>query len=192
MAKISQPLDGDAPLSAAKHPDLEHFTDLPNVSSDESLIGRTVSINRGRTELYAFWRDFKNLPVFMDNIRSVEVIDERTSHWVVEGPAGKAVEWDSVITADVPGELIEWQSAEGASVRNSGKVEFLDSTNQRGTIVRVTLAYDPPGGTVGKLVAKLFAREPNIQARRDLRRFKQLMETGEVSNATPPAAAPRS
>jgi uncharacterized membrane protein len=90
-----------------------------------------------------------------------------------------------------PGQLIAWRSEEGASVRNSGQVEFRDSPEGRGTIVTVTLAYDPPGGSVGKLIAKLFQKEPKVQARQDLRCFKQLMETGEISTAAAPDAAPR-
>jgi uncharacterized membrane protein len=163
----------------------------PAAQHGDVLIGRSVTINRPRAELYAFWRNFNNLPKFMHNIHSVTIKDRTHSHWIIEAPAGKTVEWDSQITQDEPGGLIEWQSLEGASVRNSGRVEFLDSPDCRGTVVRVTLTYDPPAGTVGKLIAKLFQKEPKVQARQDLRRFKQLMETGEISTARPPDAAPR-
>jgi uncharacterized membrane protein len=155
------------------------------------MVGRSVTINRPREELYAFWRDFTNLPQFMQNVHSVAIQDQTRSHWVIEAPAGTTVEWDSEITQDVPGRLIAWRSLEGATVRNKGQVEFLDSADNRGTVVRVTLAYDPPGGSAGKLIAKLFQKEPKIQARQDLRRFKQLMETGEVATARSPQAAPR-
>jgi len=155
------------------------------------LVGRSVTIDRPRQELYAFWRDFQNLPRFMHNVKSVSVLDARRSHWVIEAPAGKTVEWDSSVTEDQPGRLVAWESQQEASVRNSGRVEFLDSPDGRGTVVRVTLVYDPPGGTVGQLIAKVFQKEPKVQARQDLRRFKQLMETGEVSTAKPPDAAPR-
>ena len=84
-----------------------------------TLVGRTVTINRPRQELYAFWRDFRNLPLFMENIESVTVIDERRSHWVVRAPAGTTVEWDSVITEDIPGELIAWQSDDGRRRRRT-------------------------------------------------------------------------
>jgi uncharacterized membrane protein len=127
----------------------------------------------------------------MGNVHSVAIKDQSHSHWVIDAPAGKTVEWDSQIVDDEPGSVIAWQSLEGASVRNSGRVEFLDSPDGRGTVVRVTLTYDPPAGTVGKLIAKLFQKEPKVQARQDLRRFKQLMETGEVATARPPDAAPR-
>ena len=188
---LSHTAHDDAPLSAAKN---------PNPMADEGelaprhgdvLVGRSVTINRPREELYSFWRDFHNLPQFMHNVHSVMIKDQTHSHWVIEAPAGNTVEWDSQITRDEPGRLIAWQSLEGASVRNSGQVEFLDSPDNRGTVVRVTLTYDPPAGTVGKLIAKLFQKDPKVQARQDLRRFKQLMETGEVATAQPPDAAPR-
>jgi len=94
---------------------------------------------------FTFWRDFRNLPLFMENIRAVSVADDRRSHWIVVAPADRTVEWDSIITEDVPDEVIAWTSEEGASVRNSGRIEFSDSTNGRGTIVRATIVYDPPG-----------------------------------------------
>jgi uncharacterized membrane protein len=189
---ISHTAHDDAPLSAAKSPKPEsmEFSDLDARKGDK-LIGRSVTIDRPKQELYAFWRRFENLPRFMHNIRSVEVSDSGGSHWVIEAPAGKTVEWDSEITADEPGQLISWRSLEGASVRNSGQVEFRDSPDGRGTVVTVTLTYDPPGGSLGQLIAKLFQKEPKIQARQDLRRFKQLMETGEIATAQPPDAAPR-
>jgi uncharacterized membrane protein len=188
---ISHTAYDDAPLSAAKHPSPLQETGDPAAQHGDVLVGRSVTINRNREELYAFWRDFKNLPRFMHNVHSVMIRDQTRSHWVIEAPAGKTVEWDSEITQDEPGRLIAWQSLEQASVRNSGRVEFIDSPDGRGTVVRVTLTYDPPAGTVGKLIAKLFQKEPKVQARQDLRRFKQLMETGEVSTAQPPDAAPR-
>jgi uncharacterized membrane protein len=189
---ISNTAHGDAPLSAAKNPDPMALDGDLAPQHGDVLIGRSVTIDRPRQDLYAFWRDFTNLPQFMHSVYSVTVHDALHSHWVIEAPASKTVEWDSRITQDEPARLIAWESLQGASVRNSGRVEFFDSPDGRGTVVRVTLTYDPPAGAVGKMVAKLFQREPKIQARRDLRRFKQLMETGEVSTARTPGSAPRS
>jgi uncharacterized membrane protein len=188
---ISHTAHGDAPLSAANNPDPKAFEEDLAPQSGDVLVGRSVTINKPREELYAFWRDFQNLPLFMHNVKSVTIKDSEYSHWVIEAPAGKTVEWDSKVTHDDLGRLIAWESVEGASVRNSGRVEFLESPDSRGTVVRVTLTYDPPAGTLGKLIAKVFQKEPKVQARQDLRRFKQLMETGEVSTARPPDAAPR-
>jgi uncharacterized membrane protein len=182
--RISRTRGGDAPLPSARNPDAA----AAGLGGDEGseLVGRTVSINRPRQELYEFWRDFRNLPLFMENIESVGIVDGNRSHWVVRGPADTDLEWDSVITEDLPGEAIAWQSVEGATVANSGRVQFRDSPNARGTVVNVTIAYDPPGGKLGKAFAKVFRREPKIQARQELRRFKQLMETGEVPTSVTP------
>jgi uncharacterized membrane protein len=188
---LSRTAHDDAPLSSAKNPDPSAANGELNGRHGDVLVERSVTIDKPRDELYAYWRDFKNLTTFMHNIKSVSVLDQRRSHWKIDAPAGQTVEWDAEITRDEPGQAIAWQSAEGASVRNGGLVEFLDSPDARGTVVRVTLTYDPPGGTLGKVIAKLFQKEPKVQARQDLRRFKQLMETGEVSTAQPPDAAPR-
>ncbi len=153
----------------------------------DALVSRTVTVNRPRQELYDFWRDFTNFPQFMDNIRQVEKLDEKRSRWVIEAPAGTSIEFVSRITEEEPGRLIAWQSEEDATVRNSGRIEFLDAAPGRGTMVRATISYDPPAGALGRAVAKLFQREPNVQARRDLRRFKQLMETGEVTSSASPS-----
>lgn len=170
----------DASAATAKHaPD--PGTDALVDKGDE-LVARSVTINRPRAELYACWRNLSNLPSFMDNVMRIDVLDGDRSHWVVKAPAGKTVEWDARITEHRDGELLAWTSEDGADVPNSGRVEFRDA-GARGTVVTATIAYDPPAGTIGKIVAKLFQREPAIQARRDLRRFKQLMETGEIATA---------
>lgn len=161
-------------------------------SRDEDLtvVSRAVTINRPRAELYAFWRDFSNLGRFMENIESITVLDATRSHWEVKAPAGRTVAWDAVVTRDEPGRLIAWESAPGADVRNAGTVEFKDAPGGRGTEVHADIAYDPPMGKLGQLVAKLFQKEPGVQARRDLRRFKQLMEAGEIATTEGPGAAP--
>lgn len=147
------------------------------------IVGRAVTIAKPRQEVYRAWRDFTRFPEFMENVASVVSLDDRRSRWSVEGPGGSTVEFVSTIVDDVPGERIAWTSEEGASVPNSGRITFRDAPGDRGTEVDLTITYDPPAGTVGAMVAKMFQREPSIQARRDLKRFKQLMETGEVATA---------
>ncbi len=159
----------DAPVAASK-----------TAKPDRALSAETVTIARPARELYDFWRDPTNLVRVMDNIVSIELLGPDRSRWTVQGPANSEYSWESIITDDRPGESISWQSAEGADVVNSGKIEFRDA-GQRGTVVRATIAYEPPGGVIGKALAKLFQREPRIQSRRDLRRLKQLMETGEIA-----------
>lgn len=174
----------DAPASTAK---TSHGRNQPTEAlidgQGDHVVGRAVTINKPAAELYAYFRDFAKLGTFMENVDRVNVLDGKRSHWVVKAPGGKTVEWDARITDENEGELIAWTSEEGADVVNSGRVEFLEA-GTRGTIVTATIAYDPPGGTIGKLIAKVFQREPAIQARRDLRRFKQLMETGEVATSS--------
>jgi uncharacterized membrane protein len=174
----------DAPPVTSRDSDVK----AAQAERDESaVVGRTVTIGRPREEVYAFWRDFPNLAGIMENIERIDTLDAKRSHWVVKGPAGKTVEWDSVVTDDEPGRLIAWQSVEGADVRSSGRVEFLDAAPGRGTMLRATIAYDPPGGTIGQWIAKLFQREPNLQVRRDLRRLKQFLETGEITSSASPS-----
>lgn len=176
----------DAPLASSKHPSAavgaatDNLVDAPNQGAD-TLIGRTVTINRPRAELYAYWRDLTRLATFMENVEQVEMLDDKRSRWVVKAPGGKTVEWTSTITEEVDGEMIAWASDDGADVPNSGRIDFRDAQGDRGTIVTATILYDPPAGIVGKVIAKMFQRQPAIQARRDLRRFKQLMETGEIA-----------
>ncbi len=156
---------------------------LPAKSSNRqqnTIVTESVIVNRSARELYDFWRNFTNLPQFMDNIKSVEKLDERRSHWVIKAPAGTSVEFDSRVTDDVPGRVIAWRSEEGATVPNSGRVEFIETASGDATNVRVTLSYEPPAGAAGRAVAKLFQREPSVQAKEDLARLKRLMETGRA------------
>ena len=163
------------------------------VQGDETFVGRTVTIGKPRQELYEVWKDFTKFPTFMDNVTSVERLDGERSRWRIKGPGGKDVELVTRIIEDVPGQKIAWESEEGSDVDTAGVAEFTDAPPGRGTHVRLLMSYDPPGGAIGRGIAKLLQREPSIQARRDLRRFKQLMETGEVAvNASPSARSSES
>ena len=137
-------------------------------------------VNRAPEDVYAFWRNFQNLPRFMRHLESVEDLGDGRSHWRVKGPAGMDVEWDATIIADVPNEVITWRSLENSDVDNAGAVRFERATGGRGTIVKVNIEYNPTAGALGAMVAKLFGEEPEQQLDDDLRRFKQVMELGEV------------
>jgi len=143
-------------------------------------VEKSVTINRPAEELYSFWRNFENLPRFMDHLESVRVEGMGRSHWVAKAPAGTTVEWDAEIYNEKENELIAWRSLEGADVDNAGSVRFEAAPEGRGTTVRVSLKYDPPGGLIGSTFAKLFGEEPSQQIEEDLRRFKQVMEAGET------------
>jgi uncharacterized membrane protein len=149
-----------------------------------------VTIDRPRADLYAYWRNFENLPRFSDAIVAVTVLDAQRSKWTVKGPADQTVEWVAIVTEDRPGERIAWRT-EDADVKNAGWVEFRDGPIGRGSEVRAVIAYDPPLGPIGELAAKVTRKDPGTLARIELRRFKQVMETGEIANADPPDAAPR-
>jgi uncharacterized membrane protein len=158
----------------------------------EVAVEKYVTINRSADECYRYWRDFSNFPRFMKHIEAVEVHDDLHSHWTARGPAGAHVEWDAEVTADHPGEFIAWHSLPGADIENAGLVRFERAPGGRGTIVRVELQYRPPGGAAGALVARLFGEEPAQQVAQDLRRFKQLIETGEIPTTVGQTAGPRS
>jgi uncharacterized membrane protein len=143
-------------------------------------VAQSVTIRQPVEMVYAFWRNFENLPRFMDHLESVRVTGDRQSHWVAKAPAGQTVEWDAEMVEDRRDELIAWRSLPGSSVPNSGQVRFEQAAGGRGTEVHVELRYDPPGGKLGALVAKLFGEEPAQQVAGDLRRLKQVLETGEV------------
>jgi uncharacterized membrane protein len=150
------------------------------------MVGRTVTINRPKEELYRRWRDFTRFPDFMDNVERIITQGDGVSTWTIKAPAGTTVEVKTRITEDRPNELIAWKSEPDSEIQTEGRVEFLEMAPGRGTAVRLTMTYDPPGGLPGRAIAKLLQREPNVQARRDLRRFKMLMETGEIAtNASP-------
>lgn len=162
------------------------------IEGSATEIHRSVTVNRPRGELYRFWRDFENLPRFMEHLESVTVLDDRRSHWVAKGPGGKSVEWDAEITDEREDQLIAWRAVEQADVPNEGSVRFIDAPGGRGTEVHVTATVKPPVGQLGKLVAKLFGEDPDRQIREDLRRFKQVMEAGEVARGGAPVGAGRS
>lgn len=142
-------------------------------------------------ELYDYWRRLENLPRVFRHLESVTETDGRRSHWVANAPAKQTVAWDAEIVNDVPGEVIAWRSLAGASVPNAGAVTFREAPGGRGTEIKVTLEYEPPAGKLGVLVAKLFGEEPNIQVREDLRRYKNLMEAGEIPVSENPGQGAR-
>jgi uncharacterized membrane protein len=141
-------------------------------------VEESVTINKPIAEVYRFWRNFENLPQFMQHLESVAAREAGVSHWVAKGPAGMRVEWDARIINEVDNKLIGWQSLDGSMVSTAGSVNFDEI--EHGTRVRVRLQYNPPGGKIGAAVAWLFGEEPTIQIREDLRRFKALLEAGEI------------
>ena len=148
-----------------------------------------ITVRRDRAELYAIWRDFERFPDFMAHLEEVRSTGTTTSQWKARGPLGLTVEWDAEIIDDVPGERIAWRSVEGSKIDNSGTVRFVTAPGDQGTELHVDMRYSPPAGAVGATIAKIFGEEPQVQLKDDLRRFKNIAETGEVvrSDGSPDA-----
>ncbi|HVV00643.1 MAG TPA: SRPBCC family protein [Verrucomicrobiae bacterium] len=164
----------------------------PEANLSRVEVRRAVTINRSPDELYRFWRDFENLPKFMNHLKSVERIDDKQSHWTARGPGGSSVEWVARIVTDRPDEMISWRSVAG-DVDTSGSVRFEKAPGNRGTILHVAFEVTPPAGVLGSLVAKIFGESPTKQVAVDLLRLKQLIETGEIARTEGQAAGrPRS
>ena len=173
-------------LSSVKH------TGEDGLSGEPLNIEKSLTINRSADECYRFWRDIEKFPRFMKHLESVHVVSDRRSHWKAKTPIGTSVEWDAEIIDDEPGKFLAWRSVDGADVDNAGTIRFEPAPDGRGTIVRVELQYSPPGGKAGALIAKLFGENPSRQIDGDLRRFKQILETGEVTTTEGQSSGPRS
>ena len=146
-------------------------------------VEKTVTIDKPVSELYNYWRDLTNLPNFMGHLKSVTNKNESgtVTHWVANAPLDLNVEWDAEIIKDEPEHLIAWNAFDNAGIDNCGFVRFQPATGNRGTQVKVVLEYQPPGGALTDAIAKLFGESPKEQIGDELNRFKQLMETGEIT-----------
>lgn len=142
-----------------------------------TAVSASVVIQRPRPEVYAYWRNFNNLSHFMGHIERIEMLSSKRSRWVVKAPLGQTVEWVAHVTEDIPDERIAWETEYDADVRSSGWVEFRDTPDNAGTQVQALIAYEPPGGRVGHLAARLWREDPATQAGDDLNRLKVLLET---------------
>lgn len=141
----------------------------------------SLAINRPRQDCYRFWRQLENLPRFMQHLESVEPTDEKRSHWTAMTGAGARLEWDAELTDDQSDERIAWRSLPGSGLDTTGEVTFAPGPKGKGTIVRIAMRYRPPAGRLGAALAKMIGRDPSQQVREDLRRFKRLLETGEIA-----------
>jgi uncharacterized membrane protein len=155
-------------------------------------VTQSITINAPPAELYGFWKNVENLPLFMEHLESVSEVNERVSHWVAKAPAGTCVEWDAEIIDDQPERRLGWRTLPGSQVTHEGMVSFEPATAGRGTVVRVEMLYVPPAGKAGMWIARLFGEEPALQVADDLRHLKQLLETGEVPTTLGQSAGKRS
>lgn len=158
-------------------------TDKQDPNEGPEHVKSAITVWRSPDETYSFWHDFTNLPRFMAHLESVEPSEKGHSHWKAKAPIRGSVEWDAEIVEDLPNRLIAWRSVDGADVDNSGTVRFNPAPGGHGTEIRVEMRYAAPGGPVGATIAKLFGEEPQQQVEDDLRRFKQLIEAGEITRS---------
>jgi uncharacterized membrane protein len=153
---------------------------LPESRNGALPLIAVVTVNKPVEEVYSFWKNPENFSRFMGQIESVRVVDDRRSHWKINAPAGLAIEWDAEVVLETPNEMISWQSVDDADVDNTGTVRFRQAAGNRGTEVELEMDFKPKGGEVGQRLAKFFMTIPRTQLMNDLRRFKQIMEVGEV------------
>ncbi len=144
----------------------------------------TFTINKSADELYDMWHDVEKAPTYQESIHSVTKTGDTTSHWVMDLPGGKQLEWDSELTAQEPGKRLAWRSIGDTVVPNAGQVVFEPAVSGRGTVVRVNQEFLLPGGKVAAALGGLFSRTPGGFVRENLRHFKQLAETGEIATTT--------
>jgi uncharacterized membrane protein len=148
-------------------------------SLTELRITEAVSVERPRQEVYEFWRNVENLPRFMRHLESVRRMDDRRSVWTARGPKGfKTLTWEAEVTEEQPGEMIAWQSLPGGDVENAGRVLFEPGPGADSSVVRVELEYRPSGmaGAAAALLNPILSQ----MIREDIRRFRSLLETGEI------------
>ena len=169
-------------FSSAGDANLRNSENVSVPAERGTKVEHSVRINRSPLELYSFWRNFENLPNFMNHLESVKRFGGDRSHWVAKAPGGTTVEWDAEVYNEKEGEMIAWRTLEGSQVASAGSVHF-EPAGENATNVRVNLKYDPPGGKLGSLVARLFGENPQQQIEEDLARFKEIMEGSMGSSA---------
>jgi uncharacterized membrane protein len=147
----------------------------------EAYVEESVAINRSPAECYAFWRDLTNVPRFSSSIQSVVALDERRYRWIALGPIGMHSEWTTEFTDETPGQKIAWHTVDKGTLSHAGVVHFESAPGARGTIVHVSMHYRVPGGRPAMAIVKLLGSDPESELREDLRRFRQLIETGEIA-----------
>jgi uncharacterized membrane protein len=154
----------------------KHSTSPVNIN-----IRSSFTVNKPRYEVYNFWRKLDNLPLFMNHLESVEMIDDERSHWVLKLPTGVAkVSWDAEIVHDISGEMIGWSSLPGSIIDNAGKVRFRDTFNDHGTLVDVVISYQPPAGGIGASLAHILNPVFKNMVDNDVQNFKQYMDMGDM------------
>jgi uncharacterized membrane protein len=137
-------------------------------------IQKTIHIEAPVEQVYAFWTNYQNFPLFMSNIREIQDLGGGRSHWLVSGPGGAPIEWDAILTEQIPNERIAWRSEPGSMLDNAGVIRFRPESN--GTRVDLRFCYNPPIGGAGQAVVELLGADPRAKLNEDLGRLKALLE----------------
>jgi uncharacterized membrane protein len=181
---VARGLTGYCPINDAVGRDASRSNTKAALAGPRGVhVYESIVINRPAAELFRFWRDFSNLPRFMNHLDDVRVLSPTRSVWTAKAPAGMRVKWEADVINEIDNELIGWQSTENADVATAGSVRFVPAMGG-GTEIIVHLQYEPPAGKLGSLVASMFGEEPSQQIRADLRRLKEVLETGEIPRGT--------
>ena len=151
----------------------------------------SFAVNCTAERAYRLWRNFEDTAQFLRHVESVRVIDDTHSEWVAVGPLGKRIHWTSEIVEDRANERIAWQSLPGSEIVTRGEVEFRPRVAGRGIIVSARMDYQPPAGSASKALAMILGRHPEFTVREDLRRFKAIIEAGEVPTIAGQTHGPR-
>jgi uncharacterized membrane protein len=181
LGLVARGVSGFCPVNAAIGRDTAKDTREALAGPKGVVVEASITIYRPVQEVYAYWRQFENLPRFMSHLLEVQDLGDGRSRWTAEGPLGVPVSWEAEIINDVPPALISWRTVGDSDVVSAGSVRFRPAGGDHGTEVHVKLQYDPPAGKVGATVAWLFGADAQTEIEEDLRRFKQLLETGEVA-----------
>lgn len=177
---VARGVSGYCPINAAIGRDHDRSNTKVALGGPRGIhVYESIVIKRPAAELFQFWRDFSNLPRFMEHLQSVEVLTPSRSVWTAKAPIGMRVKWEAEVINEIDGELIGWQSTANADVATAGSVRFV-AAPENSTEIIVHLQYEPPAGKLGSLVASMFGEEPSQQIRADLRRLKEILETGDV------------
>ena len=180
VALVARGVAGYCPINAAIGRDSDRSNTKVALGGPRGIhVYESIVINRPPAELFQFWRDFSNLPRFMEHLAAVETVSPTRSVWTAKAPVGMRVKWEAEVINEIDGELIGWQSTENSDVATAGSVRFVPAAGG-GTEIIVHLQYEPPAGKLGSMVASVFGEEPSQQIRADLRRLKEILETGDV------------
>jgi uncharacterized membrane protein len=183
---LARGVSGLCPVNAAlRRSGSRDDTKIALAGSRGIRVNERIVIAKPVAQLYAFWRDLRNLPHVVSHLERVDVLDDGRSHWVVRGPAGVRVTWDATIINEVPSELIAWRSLPGSDIASAGSVRFRPLSADA-TEIRVTFQYEPPAGKLGASLAWLAGQGPAALLRQDLRRLKQLLEHGSAPEIDEP------